>query len=95
MTPCHAGTASLCIGGEATEFWIDNVLTNAPERVFLCGPCTAAATRLGMSPRADRRRVPRIPVATDAFVPEARVVPEWLSRGLVGLNRASDRTGLA
>jgi hypothetical protein len=52
---CHAAIATLCIGGEASPVYIDN------EKVWACGPCIAAATRLGMDPVADRRARPRIP----------------------------------
>lgn len=54
---CHASLSSLCIGGEATVMYLDAVDKGTP----LCGPCIAAATRLGMNPKADRRAVQRIP----------------------------------
>jgi hypothetical protein len=69
---CHAGLASLCINGEAQPLYLDGV----PDKTYLCGPCVAAATRLGMNPISDRRRVPRVPVATEV------AVPEWRRRGL-------------
>ena len=55
---CHAGLASLCVHGDASPMYLDAVA----DKTFLCGPCIAAATRLGMNPRADRRAVVRIPL---------------------------------
>lgn len=54
MKPC-VSIATACTGTATRLVYLDGI----PDGQHMCDECVAFATRIGMNPVADRRRVPR------------------------------------